>query len=337
MSGPGSDTPKRRAKEEAAVWFARIRTNPAEEQSEEFKAWFEEPLHRWAYNDLQESFSLGTLYDGQWKRARPRWRVPAGVAALLVLVTGTWLTVRWTGLDQGPNIAQHDSDVATGTALLATATGETRAIRLRDGSLLTLASATKVSATFSGALRRLTLERGTARFQVAHEARPFVVFAGGGSVTARGTIFDVALAEDRRVSVRLIQGVVDVTLPSPRGAQTGTPPAHRLHSGETISYAAQVVAASQPPALGPQAASASSPVFEGGATDYDGIKVADLITAANRGSSRPIHVADPTVGQRRVSGRFRIDDTGLLAERIAILFDLVVDRSDARAIVLRRR
>ena len=336
MSEPGPDSPKRRAKEEAAVWFARIRTNPTEEQSEEFKAWFEEPLHRWAYNDLQESFSLGTLYDGEWKRARRRWLAPAGAAALLLVVTGTWLAFH-RGIDQDPGIARRDSNSAIGTALLATATGENRSIRLRDGSLLTLASATRVSATFTEKLRRLTLEQGTARFQVAHERRPFTVFAGGGSVTARGTIFDVALAKDRRVSVRLIQGVVDVTLPSPRGANTAAPPARRLHSGQTITYAAQVVAASQPPAPGLQAASASSPVLEGGAKDYDGIKVADLITAANRGSSRPIHVADPEIAERRVSGRFRINDTDLLAERIAALFDLAVDRTDARSIVLRPR
>jgi transmembrane sensor len=41
------------------------------------------------------------------------------------------------------------------------------------------------------------------------------------------------------------------------------------------------------------------------------------------------------LGERRVSGRFRIDDTELLADRLAALFDLTVDRSKATAILLR--
>jgi ferric-dicitrate binding protein FerR (iron transport regulator) len=39
---------------------------------------------------------------------------------------------------------------------------------------------------------RLKLLCGQAQFEVAHEQRPFIVFAGGGSAAARGTIFEVA-------------------------------------------------------------------------------------------------------------------------------------------------
>jgi transmembrane sensor len=73
------------------------------------------------------------------------------------------------------------------------------------------------------------------------------------------------------------------------------------------------------------------------AQEYDGVAVADLIDAANRSSAQPIRLAETAIGQRRVSGRFRLDDTALLAQRLALLFDLNVDRSHPEEIVLRVR
>src|SRR3546814_15175781 len=78
-----------------------------------------------------------------------------------------------------------------------------------------------------------------ARFDVAHETRPFVVLAGGGSVTARGTIFDVSLDRYERVTVRLLSGAVDVERPRPIKGTTGRKAVARLEPGETHSFARQ--------------------------------------------------------------------------------------------------
>jgi transmembrane sensor len=71
--------------------------------------------------------------------------------------------------------------------------------------------------------------------------------------------------------------------------------------------------------------------------DYDGVRVDELIAAANAGQSRRIRLADPTLGERRLSGRFRVNDPDQLAERLAGLFNLIVDRRDPSEIVLRAR
>jgi transmembrane sensor len=68
--------------------------------------------------------------------------------------------------------------------------------------------------------------------------------------------------------------------------------------------------------------------------DYDGVRLGELVDDANRRSQRPIRTAG-ALGERRVSGRFRIDDTELLADRLAVLFDVTVDRSNATVILLR--
>ena len=69
--------------------------------------------------------------------------------------------------------------------------------------------------------------------------------------------------------------------------------------------------------------------------EFVSISLAELVRLADHGASKPIRLAGPAVGRLRVSGRFRIDDSELLAGRLAALFDLAIDRSDASAIVLR--
>jgi transmembrane sensor len=79
----------------------------------------------------------------------------------------------------------------------STGAGETRRVTLEDGSRVELGARSAIALHFSPASRRLTLLSGEAWFDVAPDAsRPFVVEAAGGSATALGTSFDVALDED---------------------------------------------------------------------------------------------------------------------------------------------
>jgi transmembrane sensor len=333
MSQAGTDGPARALDEQAAEWFARMRGPDAKAQRDAFKAWLDVPANRTAYNQIAESFALGRLMiDGRARRRRQL--VAAGAALLLVLVAGTWLELRQARLDRPPgsSIVQGGAGTATGTAVLATLAGERRPVRLGDGSLLILAADTTIKAQFNDGMRRLTLKRGQARFEVAHERRPFIVYAGGGTVTARGTIFEVGLAEGRRVSVRLIQGVVDVSLPRAAPGDRGVPPPRRLRAGEAIDF--QAADALQP--LDPGSGDDTQASTAAGVLDFDRITLAALIDMANRTSARPIRLGDPSLGQRRISGRFRIDDSDLLADRIAALLDLRVERAGTGPVLLRR-
>ncbi|WP_024879488.1 FecR domain-containing protein [Methylosinus sp. LW3] len=85
----------------------------------------------------------------------------------------------------------------------STGAGETRRVTLADGSHVELGARSAIALHFTPARRRLTLLRGEAWFDVAPDAsRPFVVEAAGGSATALGTSFDVALDENgARVTV----------------------------------------------------------------------------------------------------------------------------------------
>lgn len=84
-----------------------------------------------------------------------------------------------------------------------TATGETRTVTLDDGSRVHLAAKSAIAVNFRENERKVTLIEGEGWFEAAPDAsRPFVVAAASGSVTALGTMFDIALIGDKaRVTV----------------------------------------------------------------------------------------------------------------------------------------
>jgi transmembrane sensor len=214
--------------------------------------------------------------------------------------------------------------------------GEARSERLADGSELWLAPATTLAVAFDGEQRHIDLTRGSARFKVAHERRPFIVSAGGGSVIARGTLFEVSLATGR-VTVRLFEGAVDVAMP--RAASRMNQEPRRLKPGGTVTYAAPTATTSRletPAGIAGQTETlpVMGQVLQ--PREYQAVALADLVAEANRIAARPIRL-DPALAQRRVSGRFGIADTRQLADRLARLFDLRLDLSDPTAIALHTR
>lgn len=330
--------------EEAAAWFARMRGPDAEASRPEFEAWLASgAVHRGAYNRAAEIFAMGKLigeHDAPQPAASPAVRrshraLILGVPALALAAGAVWLSLDHSIAPSPaePQIAPQYGQGAIGSAVFATTNGA-RSVRLADGSLLRLAAASRLEVRFDQRLRRLTLAHGMARFEVAHELRPFVVRAGGGSVTARGTIFDVGYTKDRRVSVRLVEGMVDVAYPRPAGSASN-PQRRRLVAGEVTSFAAEPardIGKVEPlPAAHAKQDDARRPRA---AIDYDQVPVATLIGAANRAAAPPIRLFDQRTAAKRVSGHFRIDDTVLLAERLAALFDLALERTD-NAIVLK--
>lgn len=327
---------------EATLWFARMRSPDAEQFRPQFEEWLARgALHRRYYNRAGEYWvdSGSALFDGDDHRAgdpapgsrqkveRKRGTKVALVAASLVIASSTIALLNYPrSSPPGPSIATTQAPLAS--TRFATKSGEHRQMRLADGSQVMLGSDTILRVQLGTAMRRLLLDRGRARFEVAHEFRPFIVFAGGGSVTAHGTVFEVGVTPDRRVSVRLIRGSVDVSFPANARANSRPLP-RRLHAGETVSFDAVAAQASDRTSVlsGPAPADASQ--------DYRDVRLADIVAGANRHPGVTIRLADPVIGEQKISGRFRTDDTALLAERLAALFDLTVDRRDASVIVLR--
>jgi transmembrane sensor len=345
----GQDLPSSRDQlmREASHWFARMRGPDAEAHRAEFEAWLARgALHRRAYNRAAEIFAMGKLLaddkDGESaqvddNRRRRRRRVMIAAVAGALLIFAAWATFGGVianmvvpgmsprpGGGAGERIEQY-----------ATVTGETRTLRLADGSLVTIGADSSLTVNFTSSERLLRLERGRARFEVHHERRPFIVAAGTGTVTARGTIFDVTVGAGQQVTVRLVRGSVDVAFP--RAEANGQSAVRRLGPGESVSFSP---AGSPEPvtsqAVNPQLIHPLSETREV-TRDYDDVSVADIIAEANRNARVRIQLAAPGVSEQRISGHFRIDDPARLADRLAALFDLAIDRSDTTEIVLSPR
>lgn len=104
------------------------------------------------------------------------------------------------------------------TQRYATERGQREMVALADGSRLTLNTATQLRTAVTPQTREVWLDRGEAFFDIAHDARrPFVVHAGGQTVTVLGTKFSL-FREGDKLRVAVLEGRVQVK--APRSAPT---------------------------------------------------------------------------------------------------------------------
>ncbi|MBV1686411.1 FecR domain-containing protein [Novosphingobium sp. G106] len=316
-----------------------MRGPDAEARRADFEAWLDEgALHREAYNRIAETFSLGKALKNADFSAHNPARAPAvpkgtigrmALIAALLAFAAVGAVMIWAVLTPnqafrpGSTLAQGNGEVPQ--QRLATRFGEIRQFRLADGSIATLDTDSLLLASFSIERRDLTLVRGRARFAVAHETRPFLVAAGGGSVKAVGTVFDVGLTVGGRVDVRLLKGAIEVAVESRTNRGE---PVRRLVTGQALSFGGSA----QPriSILG-KTGDANWPA---GLRDFDGVRVADVIADANRYASVPLRVATPDIANARISGTFRVDESVTLAANIADVLGLAqVTDADGIALV----
>src|SRR5690606_6140981 len=143
-----------------------------------------------------------------------RRAVVAGIAALVLSLGG----VAFLRQSEGPR--------PLATQAFRTVVGQQEAVTLPDGSTVTLNTDTRVRTVADSEKRLVYLDRGQAFFQVAKDPRrPFVVTAGGRTVTAVGTAFDVRVDEGT-FRVVLVEGRVRVEAARPASVRSpDSPPA----------------------------------------------------------------------------------------------------------------
>lgn len=328
-----SSEAEERLRQEASAWFARMRREDAGHFKAEFDAWLADTAHLAAYNRIAERFSNAKVLRSSAVANEPissvgrrPWRRML-VPGLAVFVLGGAVLVAMLSMMGAP--VTGPSAPGSIPAQFATVRGEIREIRLTDGSRVTLDTDSLLAVSFGSEARRLRLERGRARFDVAHEDRPFVVAAGEGTVTARGTVFDVALADDRSVRVALLKGAVDVALSKAKTAGGQRDTLRRLRPGEEVAFNDRVIMSA------PRVLLAQDASWPAAMIDFDDAPLSEIVARANRYSATRLTLGDPSLGALKASGRFRINDPERLAANLAGVFDLEVDRSEPGEIVLR--
>ncbi|MEP0337247.1 MAG: FecR domain-containing protein [Alphaproteobacteria bacterium] len=190
--------------EQATAWFYRIAEQPDDGAlRRELQAWLaEKPAHRRAWELTQRSWDLAgaaAVLPGQVAPVQPPSRRRATLAAATLALAACLALFVVAPQMRLHLAADHLTDA-----------GETATVALSDGSEVDLAAGSAVKTHFTAGRRELALLRGQALFRIAKDAdRPFVVDAGGYSVTVTGTAFDIALT-NRTITVAVAHGSVRV-------------------------------------------------------------------------------------------------------------------------------
>lgn len=280
------------ATDAALDWLLRLREEDSPALRAAFQDWLAaDPAHPAAWRDVQAVWraavlSAPVLTAAANRNRRPRRLALAAAAAMLAL--GLWQApeawLRW----------QADA---------ITRPGESRQMVLADGSVLRLNTDTLVALDVQGGRRHVTLLRGEAFFQVAHDpAHPFTVSAPHGDVTVTGTRFNVRL-DAQGDHVLLEQG--SVRLSQPKGGRSLP-----LHPGQA--------AIMEKGRIAPQPADAQAELaWLDGRIDIADLPLADAVAHLGRYLDRRVILLPGAPARARVSGSFGSRDPATAIRTLA--------------------
>ncbi len=179
-------SPLRNRRDEAIGWWLRGKDRPlSPEDQTAFETWLaRDPANKAAFDDISDMCEhfMGLRPRAASLSSPAMRRFWLGGAAAFAATSLAFF------IYSGDISVYLRSDYDTGT-------GETKRLTLADGSHVELNAKSAIAVHYSDGQRRLTLLAGEACFDVSPDpARPFVVEAAGGTTTALGTAFDVALA-----------------------------------------------------------------------------------------------------------------------------------------------
>lgn len=315
---------------EAAAWFARVRSGTmSSAETMELERWLAIAAHEAAFVEVESMWhAVAALHDdpkllqlredaradGQTKRL---WAFGAIAASILAAIC---LAVFFTPF--GFRAGETSPDEVR----FATVTGQRLPIALADGSTIQLDANSSVRVRLDADRRAIEIEHGRAFFRVRHDPhRPFIVSAGGRSVTAVGTAFavdtfarplDVVLVEGRvRVEGRSQEGRRAIEMTA--GSRLEVTPDGGWHAGQVDP--------------------AKATAWLNGRLVFDNARLADVVAELGRYTDRSITLSRDGTGERRLSAVLLAGDvdTFVQAVRTLNLAEVQTDKNDA--IVLRQK
>lgn len=306
--------------EQAITWFVRLRANNVTlEERQNFKRWLAaHPDHHRAYQGVarlwgEKELALAVEKTAaridlqQSPAAAPirRHRLRATAAAAICLIGLLSFALPEINL-----YLQQD---------FSTASGQLQRIELADGSLLTLNTDSAVDVDYSDGQRRIRLLKGEALFDVQPDKqRPFVVESDGVTAQAVGTRYLVRrYAQGLLVDVQ--QGIVEVKAKQRESLQLQ--PNQQLRIDDDSPYAA---VPSDP---------ADSAWLQGRLV-FDNTRLSDALDEIGRYHPGLLALANPRIGELRVSGSFTLTDPRAILETLEQTLPISLLRLTDRVILV---
>lgn len=206
--------------------------------------------------------------------------------------------------------------------------GERREVTLSDDSVMDLAPSSEVRVRFQGNSRTIWLKRGEALFHVAKDPnRPFVVQVGNTRVRAVGTVFNVA-EYDQGIAVTVVEGRVAV---SAAGLANASDAAHLTPLGADEQM---VISAVDHSSKVLKVRGDVEVAWAAGQLVFENEQVAEIVRRFNRYNKIQLRLADERLGERRMSGMFRVTDPESFVAVLQAAGDVAVNRSSRGVIIV---
>jgi transmembrane sensor len=174
--------------------------------------------------------------------------------------------------------------------------------------------------------RLVTLERGEAYFQIAHDPKhPFVVMAGDHRVTDLGTKFLVR-RDNKNLEVAVTEGRVQLDTPDGR---LQSPVLLTRHEAAEVKgnkvFVTRKTAQSLTNELG----------WRHGFLVFDHTTLADAVAQFNRYNQGKLVIADPATSRLTMDGTFPIDGISAFTEVAQEVFKLRIERRGGNTVISR--
>lgn len=310
---------RERRRRRAADWLARLQSGRDPDTEHKFRQWYEADIRNAAaFDRVKQTYDQAALLRmSVFLNENPKVTNPsrnshyalAAALACALLIPSALIVRNW--------LMKSSEQML----LLATGPREVRQVELKDGSKVTLETATAVDISITRLRRSAVLKRGSARLAIAAGEVPFEMRAGTKRVIAEQGLFEVSLAGNEGRVERI--AAAEMTRFPPEG--------RRGDDGQAQAPNADVAQGLLPPDQAIVGAELTRRMLQFEATPLT-VAVAD----ANRHSSRHI-LLTAGIGDLRVTGAFRVGDTLGLAKSLAAAFDLQVRYSPNGDIVLAPR
>lgn len=308
---------------EAAAWCARMESDQVTAKDElAFQGWLADDARRRAAFDAISRMStdpalMTALEEADdtnrtpWSASTHRWagkaRPRAAVGIGLVSVLALWLAWPWLDFALTPETT------------VAAPPGQTRSIVLADGSRLELSGGTTLTVRLATARRVIHMQRGEAFFTVAADARrPFIVAAEDGRVQVLGTAFGLSQTRDG-LELTVHHGRVAF------GRNGMFAETVELQAGERAEANDGAVSTVKP-------FDADAGDWRSGWLQTEGITLGGLAERLSLRHDVAMNI-DPSLTDKRIAGRFRLNDPEALLRSLSTIHGFAVTRSDAGLLI----
>ena len=306
------------AVDDAGRWLSVLRGHPTQDDLADFAAWkredrlhaesFEAVSRNWERDRFLASTQMGRGRDLSLARAwhrQPITRYAAAAAFLAIAGTSIVLLIR----------PPSEAIAATYTS------GEiARAVVLRDGSTLTLARHSQVTANIAPGQRRAEVERGKVRLDIRSIANtPFVIHVKGSTFQANGGSL-VIDTNGPRVRVTTLHGTI---------ADKDDGDTSMIVLNEERRPVGTIELPFQRSLVNPTASGERPSMII-----FDATPLADAVRAFNARHGATIEIASSRIAALKVTGGFRTDDPRGFAAAVAAMFALDLVRNSSGSLRL---